>query len=372
MTRPVVIAAGGTGGHLFPAEALAAELVARGRRIALMTDSRSTAFESHAFAAGERFVLPGSGLAGRGMVQALRGSARLAAGTAIARGLLKRLDAAAVVGFGGYPSVPPVLAARLLPRRRRPFVVLHEQNAVLGRANHLLARGVDLLALAFPATKRIPAGVRAEITGNPVRPALAALAGQGYTAPGEGGVIRLLVVGGSLGARIFADVVPPAIAALPEALRARLLIAQQCRAEDLDRVRGAYAAAGVPAECAPFFPDIAVRLSAAHAVIARAGASTIAELACAGRPSILVPLPSAIDDHQTANARALVEAGAARLMKQRDFEAATLTAQLRGWFENPGALASAAAKAAALAHPESARLLADQVLAGIAAREGER
>jgi len=361
---PIVLAAGGTGGHLFPAEALARELLARGRAVVLVTDRRAAAFKvegvpvEHVRAAT---VLPG--LAGKA-----RTAIELGVGALQALRILRRLRPAAVVGFGGYPSLPTAWAAG----RVGIPLVLHEQNAVLGRANHLLARGVDLLALAFPATKRIPAGVRAEITGNPVRPALAALAGQGYTAPGEGGVIRLLVVGGSHGARIFADVVPPAIAAQPEALRARLLIAQQCRAEDLDRVRGAYAAAGVPAECAPFFPDIAVRLSAAHAVIARAGASTIAELACAGRPSILVPLPSAIDDHQTANARALVEAGAARLMKQRDFEAAALTAQLRGWFENPGALAAAAAQAAALAHPESARLLADQVLAGIAAREGER
>jgi UDP-N-acetylglucosamine--N-acetylmuramyl-(pentapeptide) pyrophosphoryl-undecaprenol N-acetylglucosamine transferase len=371
VTRPVVIAAGGTGGHLFPAEALAAELLARGRRIALMTDQRSSAFESHAFSHGERFVLPGSGLAGRNAWQALRGAARLAAGTATARRLLRRLDAAAVVGFGGYPSVPPVLAARLLPRRR-PFVVLHEQNAVLGRANQLLARGADLLALAFAGTQRVPSGVRAEVTGNPVRPALAALVGQPYATPAAGTALRLLIVGGSLGARVFSDVVPQAVAALPEALRARLIVAQQTRAEDLDRVRAAYAAAGVPADCAPFFSDIAVRLGAAHLVIARAGASTIAELACAGRPAILVPLPGAIDDHQSANARALVDAGAARLVAQSAFTPDAVAALLRGWFENPGALAEAARRAASLAHPESAQLLADRVLAGIAAREGGR
>ncbi len=365
--RPIVIAAGGTGGHLFPAEALAAELIARGERIALMTDSRSAAFESPAFTNAERFVLQGAGLAGRGLRKAVSGVAALAAGTITARRILLRLDAAAVIGFGGYPSVPPLLAARTLPAARRPATALHEQNAVLGRANRLLAGGADLLALAVADTQRVPASARVEIVGNPVRPALAALAGQGYAAPAEEGVIRLLVLGGSLGARVFSDVVPAAVALLPEALRTRLVVTQQTRAEDLPRVEAAYREAGVPADLSPFFGDIATRLGLAHLVVARAGASTVAELACAGRPSVLVPLPSAIDDHQTGNARALDAAGAARLMKQAEFTPETLSRYLLTMFQTPAVLARAAAAAARLARPDAARRLADLVQ-GLVAR----
>jgi len=367
MPRPFVIAAGGTGGHLFPAEALAAELQARGERIALMTDARSSAFESPAFANAERFVLSGAGLAGRGLRRAAAGALAMAAGTLTARRILLRLDAAAVVGFGGYPSVPPILAARTLPRATRPATLLHEQNAVLGRANRLLAPGADLLALSVPDTERVPSAARVAQVGNPVRPALAALAGQPYVPPEGEGAIRLLVLGGSLGARILADVVPAAVAALPEALRTRLLVTQQTRAEDLPRVEAAYRAAGVPADLSPFFGDIATRLSMAHLVVARAGASTVAELACAGRPSVLVPLPGAIDDHQAGNARALDAAGAARLLRQPDFTAETLSHHLAAVFGNPGVLVRAAAAAAKLARPDAARHLADLVQ-GLVAR----
>jgi UDP-N-acetylglucosamine--N-acetylmuramyl-(pentapeptide) pyrophosphoryl-undecaprenol N-acetylglucosamine transferase len=359
--RPIVIAAGGTGGHLFPAEALAAELAARGERIALMTDARSAAYESPAFGNAERFVLRGSGLAGHGARGAARGALALAAGTIEARGILKRLDAAAVVGFGGYPSVPPLIAARMLPRATRPATALHEQNGVLGRANRLLAPGADLLALSAQDTSRVPSSAHVEVVGNPVRPALAALAGQGFAAPGEDGAIRLLVLGGSLGARIFADVVPGAVALLPERLRQRLVVTQQTRAEDLPRVETAYREAGVPADLSPFFGDIAVRLAMAHLVVARAGASTVAELACAGRPSLLVPLPHAIDDHQTANGRYLERAGAAWMMPQPGFTPQALAKQMAAMFATPAVLARAAAAAAGLARPEAARRLADLV-----------
>jgi UDP-N-acetylglucosamine--N-acetylmuramyl-(pentapeptide) pyrophosphoryl-undecaprenol N-acetylglucosamine transferase len=359
--RPVVIAAGGTGGHLFPAEALAAELVARGERIALMTDARSAAYDSPAFGNAERFVLKGSGLAGRGAKAAAQGALALAAGTLEARRILGRLEAAAVVGFGGYPSVPPIIAARTLPRAKRPVTALHEQNAVLGRANRLLAPGADLLAISAAETARVPANARVEVVGNPVRPALAALAGQGYAPPAEDGAIRLLVLGGSLGARVFADVVPGAVAALPEALRGRLVVTQQTRAEDLPRVETAYREAGVPADLSPFFGDIAVRIAMAHIVVARAGASTVAELACAGRPAILVPLPHAIDDHQTANARSLASVGAAWLMPQPAFTADALARHLSAVLANPPVLARAAAAAAKEARPDAARRLADLV-----------
>ena len=357
--RPVVIAAGGTGGHLFPAEALAAELVRRGQRVVLMTDARSGALGSPTLAARERYVLPGAGLAGRGAWRAARALVALASGVVRARTLLARLDATAVVGFGGYPSVPPVLAARLL--RNGPPVVLHEQNAVLGRANRFLARHAACLALSFAGTTRVPEGVATEVTGLPVRPALAALFDAGYAAPEPAGRLRLLVLGGSLGARVFSDVVPAALAALPEALRARLDVVQQCRAEDLDRVRAAYVGAGIVAELAPFFADVAARLAAAHLVIARSGASTVAELAVAGRPALLVPLPGAIDDHQQANALALVAAGGAEVMSQPDFTATRLSADLAALLGAPGRLRDMAAAARTVAAVDAARRLADLV-----------
>jgi UDP-N-acetylglucosamine--N-acetylmuramyl-(pentapeptide) pyrophosphoryl-undecaprenol N-acetylglucosamine transferase len=356
---PIAIAAGGTGGHLFPAEALAAELVARGQRIALFTDARSSAFESPAFGSAERFVLAGEGLSGRGPWRAARGAVKLAAGTATARGLLKRIGAAAVVGFGGYPSIPPSLAALSLGSRR-PRLVLHEQNAVLGRANRFMAARADALALSHASTTRVPDGARVTVTGNPVRPAVAALAGEAY--PPADGALRLLVIGGSLGARIFADLIPAAIAELPADLRARLVIAQQCRAEDLERARAGYAGTGIPVELSPFFPDIAGRLAQAHLVIARAGASTVAELACAGRPSLLVPLPGAIDDHQSANARALAEAGAAEVLPQAAITPPSLAHLLAVTLSDPARLTTMAGAAATLARPAAARELADLVL----------
>jgi UDP-N-acetylglucosamine--N-acetylmuramyl-(pentapeptide) pyrophosphoryl-undecaprenol N-acetylglucosamine transferase len=349
-----VIAAGGTGGHFFPAEALAAELLKRGHRIALMTDARSGGLASPVFAAGERFVLAGAGIAGRGVVRAVRAVFALVRGTLQARRILARERSAAIVGFGGYPSVAPVLAARLLGRR--PAIALHEQNAVLGRANRGLSRFADLLALSHSATARVPASVRTEITGNPVRPAIIALAGRGYVPPT--GIIRLLVLGGSLGARVFSDVVPPALAMLPAETRARLAVTQQCRAEDIDRVRAEYAAAGIAADLAPFFTDVAALLAGAHLVIARAGASTVAELATAGRPAVLVPLPGAIDDHQSANARAL---DGAWTMPQPGFTPAALGELVAGLIANPDRLVQAAAAAAAGGRPDAAANLADAV-----------
>ena len=357
--KPVVIASGGTGGHLFPAEALAAELVARGRRVALMTDARSRALDSPMFAGRERFVLPGAGIAGRGAVRAARAVLALAVGTVRARAILGGLDAAAVVGFGGYPSVAPVLGARML--RDRPPVVLHEQNAVLGRANRFLARHAGRLALSFPDTALVPAGMASVVTGNPVRPAIAALAGAGYAPPDAAGALRVLVLGGSLGARVFADVVPAALAALPPELRARLAVVQQCRAEDLARVQAAYAVAGIVADLAPFFADVATRLAAAHLVISRAGASSVAELAVAGRPAILVPLPGAIDDHQSANARALVAAGAAEAIAQAAFTPARLAVTVAAWLGDPARLTAAAAVTAGVARVDAAARLADLV-----------
>ena len=341
--HPIAIVAGGTGGHFFPAEALASELLARGRRIVLLCDARSAGLRSPVFAGHERFVIHGAGIAGRGLLRGASAIAALGRGVVQARGILARLDVAAVVAFGGYPAVAPVLAARTL--RRRIPVILHEQNAVLGRANRFLARHASVLALSFAGTERVPEVAATIVTGNPVRPAIAALAVEKYVPPDwshASGTVRLLVLGGSLGARVFSDVVPAAIALLPAELQACLSVVQQCRTEDLDRVRAAYARCDVAAELSAFFPDVAERLGAAHLVISRAGASSVAELAVAGRPAILVPLPNAIDDHQSANARVLVAARGASVIAQRDLTPALLAEQLALLLDQPDMLAHAA------------------------------
>ncbi len=361
--RPIVIAAGGTGGHFFPAEALASVLLKRGHRIVLMTDTRSGALQSPVFAGRECHVLQGAGLAGRGIRRASSAMLSLSAGTLQARTILAELDAAVVVGFGGYPSVPPVLGARLL--RRRPRIVLHEQNAVLGRANRFLARRADLLALGSAETARVPAGIVTQVTGNPVRPAIQALRNLPPAMHGERR--ELLVLGGSLGARVFSDVVPEAIAALPDELRVRLHVVQQCRPEDLERVRTAYGRAGVAAELAPFFDDVAERLRVADLVVSRAGASTCAEIAVAGRASILVPLPGAIDDHQAANAHALT---GATVIRQADFTADRLAAEINKYLCSAANLAQAAQSAASAAPADAALALAavvERLAAGLGA-----
>ena len=355
--RPIVIAAGGTGGHFFPAEALASELVARGHRVALMTDGRSGGERSAVFAGREVFVLPGAGLAGRGLKRGAAAMLALARGTIEARRVLARLQPAVLVGFGGYPSVPPVLAASML--RHGPTVILHEQNAVLGRANRLLARFADQLALGAATTRALPAKTPTTITGNPVRPAIAALAGAGYSPPEPGETLRLLVTGGSQGARIFSQALPAALSRLPAELRARLLVTQQCRREDIEQARTAYADLGIAAELSPFFEDMAIQLERAHFVIARAGASTVAELAVAGRPALLVPFPDAIDDHQLDNARAID----ALVLEQADFERRPeiLAEKLQHRIECPDLLATAAHAIAQHAVPDAAARLADLV-----------
>jgi UDP-N-acetylglucosamine--N-acetylmuramyl-(pentapeptide) pyrophosphoryl-undecaprenol N-acetylglucosamine transferase len=350
---PIMIAAGGTGGHFFPAEALAAELLARGRRVALMTDTRSGGLQSTVFSGLEQYVISGAGIAGRGW-RAGTAMLSLARGVAEARRILARCNVAAVVGFGGYPCVAPVLATRLM--RRRPPVVLHEQNAVLGRANRFLARYADILALSFAATERVPEMAATVVTGNPVRPTIHSVP---YAAPGD--ELRVLVLGGSLGARVLSDVVPAALVALPHELRSRLSVVQQCRAEDLTRVRAVYDAADIPAELSAFFPDVAKRLAAAHLVIARAGASTVAELAVAGRPAILVPLPGAIDDHQSSNARALEQARGASVIAQREFTPDALRGRLAALLASPDMLNHAALAAASIARPDATARLADLV-----------
>ena len=371
MTAPglIVLAAGGTGAHLFPAESLAAELLGRGFKLALVTDARGRPF---ALPGGpvDTHRIAGGGLAGQSPWAQAKAALGLGLGAAQAFGLLGRLAPSAVVGFGGYASFPTVLAAIL---RGLPTAI-HEQNAVLGRANRLLARRVRRIATSFAATRGLPQATEARVVraGMPVRPQVAALAGKPYQAPTAGNPVSLLILGGSQGARIFADVVPAAVARTPEDLRRHLRIAQQCRPEDLERTREAYANMNVAAELAPFFADAPERMAAAHLVIARAGASTVAELAALGRPAFLVPYRYAADDHQSANARALADIGAAWAIAEADLTPETLAGLLVRRLADPPGLARAAGLARTLARPDAARALADIVAALIPASAAER
>ncbi|WP_297491631.1 undecaprenyldiphospho-muramoylpentapeptide beta-N-acetylglucosaminyltransferase [Acidocella sp.] len=362
--RPVVIAAGGTGGHFYPAEALAAELLRRGECVVLLTDARSGGLASPVFAQTERYVISGAGLSGRGLKRATQGAFALARGVVEARRILRALRPAALVAFGGYPAVPPVLAAASL-FGARPRVILHEQNAVLGRANRFLARRADVLALNFANTLGVPAGVTVRVVGNPVRPAIAVLHGAGYAAPAER--IELLILGGSLGAKLFGTLLPEALAALPETLRARLNVTQQCRKEELEQARRTFAAAGIAAELAPFFTDVAALLAKAHLVVSRAGASSVAEIAAVGRPAIFIPLPGAIDDHQRANADALGATGAARRVDQAGLTPAILAEQIESLLMDSANLTNMARAATAAGRVDAAAKLADMVLEGVPA-----
>jgi len=355
--QPIVIAAGGTGGHFFPAEALAAALIARGERVVLLADARSGGLASEVFANSERHVIAGAGLAGRGAGRALQGGAALLRGLIQARKILQELQPGAVVAFGGYPAVPPVLAARSL--RRRPVILLHEQNAVLGRANRLLTRAADRLLLNFPNTLNIPGGIATAVLGNPVRPAIAALYGQGYAAPAER--IELLCLGGSLGAKIFGSLVPAALALLPAELRRRIHLTMQCRAEELPAAQTMLREANIAAELSPFFDNVAALLARAHLVIARAGASTVAELSVAGRPAILIPLPNAIDDHQRANADALVAAGGGWRLDQSGLTPQILADKIETLLTQPELLVKAATASGGYGRPDAAMRLADMV-----------
>lgn len=356
MTRTCVVAAGGTGGHLFPAQALAEEMARRGWRIVLATDRRGQAFAEH-FPADERLALDSA--TGSGPLGLLKAGVRIAAGVLQARKAFRRLNVSVVVGFGGYPSAPSLLAAISMGLP----TLIHEQNAVLGRTNRMLAGRVGTVASAFPTLGRLPEGLkdRLAVVGNPVRPPIAALAGKPYRAPDARGDIHLLVTGGSQGARILSDTVPRSVAALPEALRKRLRVVQQARPEFVDAARQVYEQAGVTAEVAPFFSDMAARLSAAHLAIGRTGASTCTELAVVGLPSVLVPLKIATDDHQRFNARGLVEAGGAVLILEDDLTAEALTKALTEILQEPGRLARMADGARATALPDAAARLADLV-----------
>lgn len=350
-----VLAAGGTGGHLFPAMSLAQELRRRGHRVHLMTDARVRDY-GRGFPAERTHVVPAATPSVSNPVKFVRAAAILGWGTLVALVKLGRIRPGAVVGFGGYPTFPPLLAASLM---RLP-TVLHEQNAVMGRANRALARFAGTLALGFAET-RFAEDFRGEriVTGNPVRDRVRAAAGTPYPPLGASDPLRLIVFGGSQGARAFADLVPPAIALLPQTLRSRLRLTQQCRPEDLDRVAGAYRKARVDVALAPFFDDLPERIAASHLVIARSGASTIAELAVLGRPAILIPLPGSIDADQKSNAMVFESAGGGWIAEQASLSPQLLASRIEALFGDGETLARAARAAANLGRPEAVEKLAD-------------
>jgi UDP-N-acetylglucosamine--N-acetylmuramyl-(pentapeptide) pyrophosphoryl-undecaprenol N-acetylglucosamine transferase len=361
MSNPplVLLAAGGTGGHLFPAEALGAALMARDVRVRLMTDARALRY-SGLFSGNMLDVVPSATVRGRTPWALARTGLTLLAGTTMALNLIRRRGPAAVIGFGGYPTVPPLVAARLL----RVPTLIHDANAVMGRANRFLSRRVDAIATSLPGVlDRDPElAKKTTVTGTPMRPAILAAAAVPYAAPEESGPLRILVIGGSQGARVMSDVVPGAIERLEPSLRARLVLTQQVRDEDMARVRAIYDPLGINAELAPFFSDLPARLASNHLVISRSGAGTVAELGAIGRPSILVPLPGAIDQDQFANAGVLAEAGGAIRLAQSDFTPERLTQEIAALASAPARLVIMAAGARSIGKLDAAERLADLVM----------
>ncbi len=360
---PVLLAAGGTGGHLFPAEALAHVLARRGVAVELVTDERALRYGG-SFPARAMHMIHSATPRGGSPLARASAVARLGFGVFESLALIARVKPRVVIGFGGYPTVPPLVAAWAL---RRP-TVLHEANGVMGKANRFLAGRVDAVAAGFPLAG-VSAAMREKIvvTGNPLRPnAIAAIA---EPFPENDGRLRLLVTGGSQGARVMSDIVPAAVAALPQELRAKLVIVQQTRQEDIARVTGVYEGAGVKAEIAAFFSDLPHRIAQAQLVVARSGASTVSELAAIGRASILVPLPHALDQDQANNAAVLQAAGAAEVVRQENFTPRFLVGRLTEFLADPEALRARGENAKKAGVADAAERLAD--LVEKTARRGE-
>jgi UDP-N-acetylglucosamine--N-acetylmuramyl-(pentapeptide) pyrophosphoryl-undecaprenol N-acetylglucosamine transferase len=352
--RIILLAAGGTGGHLFPAEALAHELIARGWSVQLATDTRAERFAVN-FPGSVIHPISAATIGSRNPFAVLRAFWKIWRGVRQASAVIAKVRPAAVVGFGGYPTLPPIYAAT---RRGVPSLI-HEQNAVMGRANKALSSRVDAIAGGFLEERANGVGAKTVITGNPVRPAVIEAASSVFAAPAADEPFRLLVFGGSQGAQFFSDAIPPAIAALPEADRQRVRITQQARDDDEVRVRAAYEAIGVDAEVSPFFDDMAERIAAAHLVISRSGASTVSEIAVIGRPSLLVPYPHALDHDQAANAATLAAAGGAEVHPQSTLSPQRLSELIGGFLNEPERLAAMATRAKSAGKPHAARLLAD-------------
>ncbi len=358
MTQPLVIlAAGGTGGHLFPAEALAVALKARGVTVDLATDERAERYGKD-FPARQTHIIPSATYRGGDPLSLVRTFGTLGLGFAKAWLLMGRVRPVAVVGFGGYPTLPPLMSAA----RRKIPTIIHDANAVMGRANKMLATRATAIATSFDGVVDGALAAKATRTGNPVRPAVIAAASIPYPLYDATQPLRLTVTGGSQGARVMSDVVPAAIETLDAALRARLLLAQQARDEDLAQVRGIYARLNIATEVAAFFPDLPARIAAAHLVVSRSGASTVSELAAIGRPSILIPLPGALDQDQFANAGVLADVGGAIRLPQTEFTPERLAAEVAALASAPQKLVAMAGAARSQGAPDAAERLADLVM----------
>ena len=355
--RHYVLAAGGTGGHMIPAFALACELERRGHHVALITDERGAKIP------GKPEFLPAhvipAGRFGKNPLRWFGGARAVWQGREMAKRLFESFAPSAVVGFGGYPALPAMLAAA---SEDIPGIV-HEQNAVLGRVNRLIAGRVSAIATAYPEIKRLKEKHREKVhlVGNPVREGVLSLREEPFPPFMEDSLLKVLVTGGSQGASVLSQIVPDGLAMLPPALRQRLQVTQQCRAEDLETVRERYRNHDIPAELASYFEDMASRLADTHLFIGRAGASTIAELTAVGRPAILVPLPIATDDHQAHNTREVVKAGGARMIRQEKFSPKELAKQIQALSQRPDTLATAAHAAWNCGRPKAVEDLADLV-----------
>ncbi len=354
--KRLLIAAGGTGGHIFPACAAAAVLVERDWSVCLATDARG-ARHVHEFPGESVIEIRAASPFTKNPVRMLDAWVKLARGVGQAGAILKSYQPDVVVGLGGYPVFPVLTAARL----KGVPILVHEQNAVLGRVNRLFARRAAAMASGFGRLDRLPVGARHDVTGNPVRTNVRAARGTVYAPPEPGGEIRILVLGGSLGARVLSEVVPLAIVNLSANLRLRLNVVQQTRAENLDAAREIYAKAGVKAKLSPFFEDIGALYAESHLVISRAGASSVSEIAVIGRPALLVPLAIGADDHQSANAECLVRVGAAEMMAEEVFTVPNLRARLENLLTNGKALADRAEKARLAGRPDAHERLADLI-----------
>jgi UDP-N-acetylglucosamine--N-acetylmuramyl-(pentapeptide) pyrophosphoryl-undecaprenol N-acetylglucosamine transferase len=353
----ITLAAGGTGGHMVPAHALAAELKSRGHGVMLVTDERGAKIPA-LFKDVPTHILP-AGRLGGGPIGWAKAAMAVLAGRREAKALYREFTPDAVVGFGGYPAFPALLAADSL----NIPTILHEQNAVLGRVNRLLAGSAAAIATAYPEVERLKPRHRRKVAlvGNPVRESVARLGTIPFPEFDETAPLKILITGGSQGATVLGSVVPDALGMLPPKLRHRLQVVQQCRPDDIEAVRNRYAALNIPAELLTYIEDMPDKLAEAHLIIARAGASTIAELTAAGRPAILIPLPIATDDHQTVNAREMAKAGGARMIPQSEFTPDVLAAQIEAIAGDPQALSNAAERALSVGRPHATRDLADLV-----------
>lgn len=356
LSSPIVLAAGGTGGHMFPAEALSRVLSARGHRLIWITDERGSG-RAGPLGELETYTVSARGLAGFGAIGRLTGALSLGVGVFQARRLLKDLNPSAVIGFGGYAAAPTMMAATHL---KMPSAV-HEQNAVIGRANRLFAKRVDRVCTSFTNTRLLPAEIAPVLTGMPVREAFSTARSAPYTAPDPNGPIRVVVLGGSQGAAVFSHLVPCAIKRLPEAVRNRITVDQQCRSEIVDQTQQAFDSCNVEARLQPFFDNVPDLISSANLLIVRSGASTVSEVSYSGRPAIYVPYPYAADDHQTDNAQALVNAGGGWCEQQDTLTPDSLAQKLEAILNDPHGLSAAAAAAKSFAIPDAAERLADVV-----------